>query len=91
MPVKFSLGQTVATPGVLALTAECGQSPTEFLRRHLSGDWGGIDAEDRQANEDALLDGDRLLRSYRVNNGQKLWIITEADRSSTTLVLPEDY
>ncbi len=91
MPAKFLLGQTVATPSALALLIECGQSPIEFLRLHVSGDWGELDPDDRQANEDALLHGERLLSCYRSKNGKKLWIITEADRSATTLLLPEEY
>ena len=60
------------------------------LRRHVRGDWGCVDAEDQEANDASLLDGTRLLSAYMIG-GQKLWIITEADRSLTTLLLPEEY
>ena len=91
MTARFSLGQTVATPGALATLEESHQSPAEFLQRHLFGDWGEVDADDRQANEDALIHGERLLSAYRTNTGTKIWVITEADRSVTTLLLPEEY
>ena len=91
MTNRFSLGQTVATPGALAALTESGQAPTEFLQRHLVGDWGDVCDEDRQANEDALLHGERLLSVYRTKAGAKLWVITEADRSSTCLLLPDEY
>ena len=71
--------------------AVTGQTPDEFLDRHVKGDWGELDEEDRQANDDALIDGSRILSSYRLSNGTKIWIITEWDRSATTCLLPEDY
>lgn len=88
---RFPLGQTVSTPGALNALTEAGQSPTLFLSRHRVGDWGDVCAEDKQANEDALLHGDRILSSYRTANGTKLWVITEADRSSTCILLPTEY
>jgi hypothetical protein len=91
MSARFSLGQTVATPGALAALTEAGQSPCEFLHRHCSGDWGDVDAEDQQSNEDALLHGERLLSAYRTAKGVKLWVITVADRSSTCILLPDEY
>ena len=91
MPARFPLGQVVATPGALAVLTEAGQSPSGFLRRHANGDWGDVDSEDQQANENALLNGERLLSAYRTNRGVRLWVITEADRSVTTLLLPEEY
>ncbi len=91
MPARFPLGQVVATPGALAVLTEAGQSPSEFLCRHVNGDWGDVDAEDQLANEDALLNGERLLSAYRTHRGDRLWIITEADRSVTTLLLPDEY
>ena len=91
MPARFALGRTVATPGSLAALTETGQSPSEFIRRHVSGDWGDVDAEDQQSNEDALLHGERLLSAYRTVKGVKLWVITEADRSSTCILLPDEY
>jgi hypothetical protein len=86
---RFSLGALVSTPGVLeALT------PDEILTalsRHVRGDWGDLDEEDRQENELSLREGFRLLSAYRSSKGVKFWIITEADRSVTTVLLPEEY
>ncbi len=88
---KFSLGRVVATPGALAALKVSGQTPDQLLRRHVTGDWGDISPEDRHANDDALASGARLLSSYRTSLGIKIWIITEADRSATTLLLPDEY
>ena len=87
----FSLGQTVATPGALDALAASGQSPSEFLNRHVKGDWGQVCSEDKQANDQALIDGERLLSAYRTNQGVRIWVITECDRSATTLLLPSEY
>ncbi len=89
--LRFPLGQIVATPGALDALEHAQQAPIEFLRRHVAGDWGDVDAEDKALNDQALLDGTRLLSSYRTSKGQAIWVITEADRSSTTILLPEDY
>ena len=78
----FPLGRLVATHGALAALCDAGQSPVEFLRRHQSGDWGELDAADRAENEYSLLHGFRLLSAYRLSDGTRVWIITEADRSS---------
>ncbi len=91
MPVRFQLGQVVATPGALAAFGESGDNPADYLRRHQSGDWGEVCDEDRQENEYSLLHGFRLLSSYRLGSGTKIWVITEADRSATTVLLPEEY
>jgi hypothetical protein len=91
MTTKFSLGQVVATPGALAALADAGQTPHEFIARHATGDWGELDDDDRCENERSLRDGCRLLSAYLLRNGTKIWVITEADRSSTTLLLPEEY
>lgn len=91
MSTRFSLGQTVATPGALTVLTESSQTPIEFLRRHVSGDWGDVDPEDQQSNEEALLHGERLLSAYCTSKGAKLWVITEADRSSTCILLPDEY
>jgi hypothetical protein len=88
---KFSLGQIVATPGALRAFAESREEPFSFLYRHASGDWGELDAEDQKENELSLSEGFRLLSAYRLKTGERLWIITEADRSVTTLLLPEEY
>ena len=88
---KFRLGRLVATPGALEALQEAGQSPAEFLDRHISGDWGEVDAEDRRANDEALVNGERLLSAYRTAKNVRLWVITEADRSSTCFLLPSEY
>lgn len=86
---KFTLGQIVSTPNTLnSLTHD---DILSGLLRHVTGDWGEMDDEDRQANETALTEGSRLFSVYRSGSGLKFWIITEADRSATTVLLPEDY
>jgi len=87
----FTLGQVVATPGVLAAIEKSGQQPGDFLTRHVSGDLGDVDACDITENELSLQHGFRLLSAYHTSAGQKLWVITEADRSSTCILLPEEY
>jgi hypothetical protein len=87
----FSLGQIVATPGALEALASSGQSPADFLKRHVGGDWGDVCSEDAKLNDDAVNIGERLLSSFCTKQGVKLWVITEADRSSTCLLLPEEY
>ena len=89
--VKFSLGQIVATPGALSVLQRAGQSAQEFLARHAVGDWSDLDAHDRRENALAVREGFRLLSAYRTTAGERLWIITEADRSVTTLLLPDEY
>lgn len=88
---KFPPGQIVATRGALQALQESGDNPSEYLRRHLTGDWGEVDDHDREENEMSLESGLRLLSAYTLSNGTKLWIITEADRSATTLLLPSEY
>ena len=87
----FSAGQMVATPGALALLEQANQSPLEFLSRHLRGDWGDLCQDDKTENELSLKFGFRLMSSYPVTGTERLWIITEADRSVTTLLLPAEY
>lgn len=88
----FDLGRIVATPGALNLCEEANVSPSSLIARHASGDWGELDAHDRRENERSLRHGWRLLSSYPIGeDGRKVWIITEADRSSTCLLLPEEY
>jgi hypothetical protein len=96
MKPKFQLGQLLATPGALRVLEEAGQSPAFFLDRHLVGDWGEVDAEDKRANDQALVDGSRLLSAYRTLKGERLWIITEATddegrRAATTILRPSEY
>ena len=91
MNPKFSPGRLVATPAALEALAQSGQTPVFFLQKHLSGDWGDVDDEDCLLNEQALRNGDRLLSTYTTLKGVRLWIITEADRSSTCILKPEEY
>lgn len=90
-PVSFQLGQLFATPGALAALERAGQSPSEFIDRHLRNDWGEVCKEDWQANDAALKKGTRLLSAYRTSKDERIWIITECDRSVTTLLLPDEY
>ena len=90
-PGRFALGQIVATPHSLSAIEEAGQIPPEFVLRHQHGDWGDLDPEDKRINEEALRRGQRLLSAYHTRLGEKLWVITEWDRSVTTLLLPEEY
>ena len=93
---KFLPGQIVATPGAIEAMRASGQNAHDFLGRHLRGDWGDLDDEDRRMNDEALIDGSRLLSAYTTTKGVKLWIITEAvgddgRRTSTCVLLPEEY
>ena len=93
---KFKLGQIVATPEALRVLEESGQSPGFFLDCHIQGNWGEVNDEDKRLNDQALVDGGRLLSAYRTLKGQRIWIITEAaddngNRAATTLLLPEQY
>jgi hypothetical protein len=88
---KFPLGRLVATPGALQSLEESGQSPSDFLDRHAQGDWGDVCLEDQQLNDQALIDGSRILSSYKTLRGVKVWVITEADGSSTCILLPSEY
>ena len=88
---RIRLGQIVATPAALEALKQSGQTPIEFLARHRKGDWGDVCGEDWQTNDDAVECGDRLLSAYKTRNDVKLWIITEWDRSATTILLPEEY
>ena len=87
----FPLGAVVATPGALEALETAGHSPAEFLSRHAAGDWGEVGSEDRRANDEAVVNGERVLSVYRMKTGEKIWIITEADRSATTILLPSEY
>jgi hypothetical protein len=96
MSIKFQPGQIVATPGALEALEAAGQRPGEFLARHISGDWGEPDDEDRALNDSALIEGSRLLSAYRTKKNERLWIVTEGcdnegRRPSTCLLLPEEY
>ncbi|MFS0841321.1 hypothetical protein [Paenibacillus sp. 1P03SA] len=86
---KFPLGIIVSTPGAMEKTTE--DDRISALTRHHNGDWGDVTPEDRESNNEALEEGYRILSSYTSASGVKFWIITEADRSVTTFLLPEDY
>ncbi len=88
---RFPLGDLVATPDALEALQAAGESGLALLARHRQGDWGEVDASDWQANDRALGDGARLLSAYTLPTGVRLWVITEADRSATTILLPSDY
>ena len=75
---KFSLGRIVATPGALHALQDAGQSADEFLARHVTGDWGELDQEDKSLNNAALIDGSRILSAYKTRKGERIWVITEA-------------
>ena len=90
MRARLPLGRVVTTPGALKLLSEIGEDPFCYIARHAAGDWGNLSAFDRRQNEIALRDGYRVLSSY--SGGREcVWVITEADRSVTTILLPEEY
>ena len=88
---RFPLGRIVATPGAGAALADAGDDPLPFLARHRAGDWGDLDKSDKEENERSIFAGCRLLSAYELSDQTKIWIITEADRSSTCILLPEEY
>jgi hypothetical protein len=90
MMAPLPLGRVVATPGALNLLKDAGERAFGYLSRHATGDWGELCTFDRRQNEKALREGARVLSSYPVGEG-RVWIITEADRSVTTILLPEEY
>lgn len=87
----FPLGQIVATPAASSAFERNHQTPLEFLHRHTHGDWGDLAPSDQAANDHAVSHSERLLSAYRLKDGTKIWVITEADRSSTCALLPEEY
>ncbi len=87
----FNLGDVVATPQSICVLNDHSISVQSLLQRHASGDWGDLCTEDMQANNDALQYGDRLLSSYVISDSCKVWVITEYDRSVTTVLLPSEY
>lgn len=92
MKPLFPLGQIVATPNALSLLTKTGVTPLTLIQRHMTGDFGDVSDEDRQTNLQALNDETRIFSSYLIGmEGDKIWVITESDRTVTTLLLPEDY
>jgi hypothetical protein len=87
---RFDLGRLVATPSALEVLDQQGVSPLDLLRRHAAGDWGEVCAEDARENERSVKHGWRVLSVYQVG-GERLYVITEADRSSSCLLLPSEY
>ena len=87
----FAVGSVLATPGALETLERAGENALRLLGRHATGDWGDLDDEDSRANDEALRGEGRLLSVYRLGSGEKVWIITEWDRSATTLLLPSEY
>ena len=90
MAALFPLGRLVVTSRALALLAGTSEEPAGLLARHVSGDWGEVPHEDARENELSVREGFRIVSSYTVG-GERVWIITEADRSSTCILLPEEY
>jgi len=96
LAAKFPLGRLAATPGALEAMEASGQTAEFFLARHASGDYGEVNEEDQQLNDEALIHGDRILSAYRTLKDVKLWVITEAaddngHRAATTILLPDEY
>lgn len=90
-PFRFPLGRTVQTPGAQRAVEKAGQHPMGFIACHITGDWGELDDFDKRQNEEALQRHLSLRSAYPLSTGRRLWVITEADRSATTLLLPEEY
>jgi len=93
---KFELGKAVATPGALEVIEAAGQEPCFFIQKHVSGDWGSVDADDARANDAAIRTGERILSVYQTLLGVEVWVMTEATddagvRAATTLLLPDEY
>lgn len=87
----FALGSIYSTPGALA-ACEASRTPAlVLLMRHVAGDWTEMEEPDQAANRLAVRDGSRVFSAYRLSTGVKVWVITEADRSSTTMLLPKEY
>jgi hypothetical protein len=86
----FTLGKCVSTPFAKDELHRLNYSPLDLLRKHMSGDWSEMDKEDQQSNRDAITNGSRIYSAYTIQ-GTKFWVITEADRSATTILLPSEY
>jgi hypothetical protein len=89
--ILFPLGNVYMTPGAQEALEESNELPINFLKMHQTGNWGIVGKEDWQENDFSVKNGYRILSAYKTAQGVKLWLITEADRSATTILLPEDY
>jgi hypothetical protein len=95
--LRFDLGPVVSTPGALEALRACGADPLQYLSRHAAGDWGELDETDKAANTAAITSGARIMSAYTLPDGQKLWVITDAEideqhnRQATTFLLPDEY
>jgi hypothetical protein len=89
--IRFPLGRVVATPGALSVLEKAEQPPAEFLDRHVNGDWGDVTDADKQENEVSVEQGFRILSAYTTSAGDRIWVLTEADRSVTTILLTSEY
>ena len=87
----FPLGQRRITQRAMEVLQRFTLSPHPYFARHQMGDWGDLEEEDRKSNEVAVGLGERIFSAYNIPNGPKVWVITEADRSATTLLLPDEY
>ena len=87
----FELGRVVGTPGALQALEDAEQDYSVLLTRHVTGDWGNLCDEDKEENELSVTQGFRILSAYELRTGTKIWIITEADRSATIFLLPDEY
>lgn len=90
-PARFNLGLLCMTTGAWQALSDGGEDPLVYLGRHVTGDWGEVCDEDRRANEVAVDKSGRIHSAYKTRGGKRLWVITESDRSVTTLLLPEEY
>jgi hypothetical protein len=89
--IRFPLGRVVATPGALNALEKAEQLPAEFLDRHVNGDWGDVPDADKQENDLSVEKGFRILSAYTTSAGDRIWVLTDADRSATIILLPEEY
>ena len=89
--IRFQLGRVVATPGALSALEKAEQLPAEFLDRHVNGDWGDVPDAHKQENEVSVEQGFRILSAYTTSAGDRIWVLTDADRSVTTILLPNEY
>lgn len=87
----FPLGEIVSTPAALEAMDAANISPLSLLRRHVAGDWGDLDGHDKQLNNLAIHNGHRIFSVYSIRPTENIWLITEADRSATTFLLPSEY